>query len=377
MKKILLITHDFYPSIGGIAQYWRFFGNEIPAEKWVVLAPPLKESQKELDVSYRIYRRPFTWQFFPRWLPLLFQIPSIISICKKERIEIIIDSHLVSAGIVALIIKWIYGIPYIIFSHGMDSAIPLHTILKKYLVSYIVRNAEWLVANSRATAKNLLSLGGSENNIRIMYPCPSLLSFRSQIHDELSKELLTDLSGKRIILTISRLVERKGISYVIDALPEILRSYPNVVYVVIGEGPHQITLQKQAEKQGVSKNIYFMGALEGVVIRQWIERCDIFIMTPFTLKNGNMEGFGIVFLEANSCGKPVIGSRCGGIPDAVIDGETGILVDEKNSAQIVHAAIELLSDNELSKRLGENGKKRVEQEFQWKMRTEKIKSLFD
>ncbi|MEK7123094.1 MAG: glycosyltransferase family 4 protein, partial [Patescibacteria group bacterium] len=109
-------------------------------------------------------------------------------------------------------------------------------------------------------------------------------------------------------------------------------------------------------------------------IAQWYDACTLFIMTPEDI-DGDVEGFGIVYLEANSFGKPVIGTRTGGVAEAVHDGVTGILVEQKNISQIQEAVLRILRDGELATRLGQTGKRRVAEEFSWKKQAEKLKYL--
>lgn len=371
MKKTFLATLDFYPSGGGIANYWKNLGACMPAEQWVVLAPPLPAGEKELDAPYRIYRRNFFSRFlYPRWLVSFFHIFFLI---KKERISMVVVSHILPLGTILFFLHFFTRIPYVIVSHGMDAAIPLNYPRKKYLCSRILRRAHAIIANSAVTRENIKKLGGQEKNIHIIYPCPSVDRAASQLNAHRSKGVLEKVQGKKVVLSISRLVERKGHWYVLDALPSIRAIHPDCVYVIVGDGIYRSTLEQRVYELGLGECVFFCGELRGEHICEWYDRCDVFILTPYELSNRDTEGFGMVYLEANVFGKPVIGSRCGGVPDAIIDGQTGLFVDQKNSDQIVRAVNRLFDDPTFARELGMNGKKRVEKEFQWSQAAEKYK----
>ncbi len=375
MKKTLLVTLDFYPSVGGIASYWKYLGVCIPSSEWVVLAPLLPLGVQELQTSYRIYRKSFfSLRIFPRWIPSFF---SILEVIEKEKIEMVVVSHMLPIGTVLFFLRFIINIPYIIVGHGMDAALPLNNPWKKNLCSFILKSAKAIIANSKKTAENFEKLGGRKEKIHIVYPCPSLDQEKKIKNSARSEEVFEKVKDRKVLLSVSRLVERKGHSYVLDALPLIRAVYPDCVYVIVGDGPYRMTLERKVSELNLNDCVYFCGELQGDDIRKWYDRCDIFVLTPYELSNGDTEGFGIVYLEANLFEKPVIGSRCGGVPDAIVDGVTGLLVDQKNSSQISDVAKRLLGDHLFAKELGMNGKQRVEREFLWTQAAEKYKEILE
>ncbi len=373
MKRTLLITLDFYPQTGGIAQYWKHLGVCFDPQKWIVLALPLPFGMQELQTSYRIIRKSFFSKWvLPRWIKLFFVTLTLI---KREQIEVVVVSHLLPVGTILWLCNFFIKIPTIIVSHGMDASLPHTSFRKKILCKFILNSAYLCIANSEQTARNLMALGCPKEKITTIYPCPSLdfSDTDASIFD--SKRLLEEIAGKRVLLSVSRLVERKGHEYVLRALPSIRTSLPDCVYVIIGDGPHRAHLEQKVKELRLESCVFFCGELRGKALCDWYSRCDLFILTPFELSNRDTEGFGIVYLEANSFEKPVIGSRCGGVPDAIIDGETGLLVDQKNSNQITKSVVQLLDNAFLAKKLGLNGKIRVQKEFQWEQTAEKYKSI--
>lgn len=371
MKKTLLLTLDFYPETGGIAQYWKHLGKFFDPKKWVVVAP-LHDTQ-ELDVPYVIYRKNFfSRSVWPKWIPSFFHIWNII---KREHIKEVVVSHMLPLGTVMFFLHFFTRIPYIVVSHGMDAALPLQNGWKKLLCFFIFKNAYAAIANSIQTSENLQKLGCPQEKIHVIYPCPALDNQEESINTIFSHKIITKVQGKRILLSVSRLVERKGHEYILLALPDVIKKYPDVAYGIIGDGPYRKHLEQRVSELNLGDYVFFCGELRGNDIVTWYQRCELFILTPFNLSNNDTEGFGMVYLEANSFSKPVIGSRCGGVGEAVVDGNTGILVDQKNSTQIANAVVRLLEDTEYAKRLGINGKERVEKEFQWSQAAKKYKEI--
>jgi len=181
------------------------------------------------------------------------------------------------------------------------------------------------------------------------------------------------LKQKKVLLTLGRIVERKGVDKVIECLPLVIKKIPNVVYIVVGDGPYRVTIEKMVCNLNLEGHVLFAGYVSDEDKPSYYSACDIFVMPNRELCNGNVEGFGIVFLEANSYGQPVIGGRSGGTIDAIEDGKSGLLVDPMNKNEIASAIVRLLEDENFAKRLGKMGRERVEKEFGWPVIVSKIR----
>jgi phosphatidylinositol alpha-1,6-mannosyltransferase len=166
------------------------------------------------------------------------------------------------------------------------------------------------------------------------------------------------------MVSLCRLVPRKGIDTVLEALPAIFKAVPEVQYIVAGDGPDRTRLERLAERLGVTPLVRFLGLVPDDQVAPLLHMADVFVM-PAREERPDVEGFGLVFLEANACGTPVIGSTSGGIPDAVVDGETGLLVPPLAPGPLADAAIRLLNDADLRGRLGRAGRERVLREGTW------------
>ena len=176
------------------------------------------------------------------------------------------------------------------------------------------------------------------------------------------------LTDKSVIISVGRLVHRKGQDKLISALPEIKTSVPNVHLVLVGVGPHQEYLEKLALKLNVSDCVTFIGRINYAELPEYICLGDIFAMPSRSRFFGlEVEGLGIVYLEASACGLPVVGGKSGGAPDAVLVGETGMVVDGTNSSEIADACIELLNNPELCALMGANGRAWIIENWRWEI----------
>ena len=185
-----------------------------------------------------------------------------------------------------------------------------------------------------------------------------------------SVELIDSLNlrGKKVIICVGRLVHRKGQDRLIEAMPEILRSFPDAVLVIVGEGPYRDHLDSLVKKYSLSEKIRFVGRLKYSELPAYLRIGDIFAMPSRSRFAGlEVEGLGIVYLEASAAGVPVIGGSSGGAPDAVLNGETGLVVDGTNTRAIASAAISLLQNPERAAAMGERGRSWVVEEWSWSL----------
>jgi phosphatidylinositol alpha-1,6-mannosyltransferase len=184
------------------------------------------------------------------------------------------------------------------------------------------------------------------------------------------------LADKSVIISVGRLVHRKGQDKLIAALPAIKVAVPNVHLVLVGVGPHQDHLEKLALKLNVSDCVTFIGRINYAELPTYICLGDIFAMPSRSRFFGlEVEGLGIVYLEASACGLPVVGGKSGGAPDAVLIGETGLVVDGTKPAEIAGACIELLNNPELCVLMGAAGRAWIIENWRWDIWATKYAAL--
>jgi phosphatidylinositol alpha-1,6-mannosyltransferase len=192
--------------------------------------------------------------------------------------------------------------------------------------------------------------------------------------DALRSEL--GLSEKKVIVSVGRLVHRKGQDTLIESMPKILEQIPDAHLLFIGEGPYKDYLVKRAAELKVSQAITFIGRIQYAELPRYICVGDIFAMPSRSRLAGlEVEGLGIVYLEASACGLAVIGGKSGGAPDAVLEGETGFAVDGTSADSVAEAAITLLNNPERARQMGLRGRQWIIDEWRWEIWVEKFAQL--
>jgi phosphatidylinositol alpha-1,6-mannosyltransferase len=360
--KTLLFTLEYPPMIGGVSNYYHNLVKHWPGEIFV------------LDNNKNKLLARWLW---PKWLPALSRLWQVI---RKEKIKHILVGHVLPLGTVTYCVSRLTGTPYTVFLHGMDFTYALAHKRKKKITRKILLAATNIICASRFTAslvREFLGEKGGEK-IKIIYPGVARPNFPDLEKVKTALRKKYNLDGKFILLSIGRLVKRKGFDMVIKALPEILKYVPNLYYILAGDGPDKKYIYECAK--GVP-NIFFLGKISEKEKWAWLELADIFIMPTRVRKKSrgvaglDFEGFGIVYLEASLAGKPVIGGEGSGAAEAVKSAVTGILVDGRNREKISGAVIRLAQDVSLRQKFGKQGKARAEQEFGWEEQTKKIYNL--
>lgn len=375
MLRHLFVTLEFPPDFGGVARYYYNLTAEFFPGSCSILAPKnLHSSRFDSNHSCPVIRQKLLsarW-VWPRWLPLLWHVSRLI---RQRHIDLLHVGQVLPVGTVALLTQRWLGIPYIVYTHGLDILTAQQSTRKRTLLLKVLRSARLVVANSHFTESKIKELGIPQEKIVLVFPGCSWVNI---VPERTRREQLirqNGLEGKRVILTVSRLVPRKGIDSMIHALPQLLKIFPTLHYLVVGHGPDRERLGTIIQNQHLSKQVTLVGAVEESDLPAFYSLAELFVMVPRIEDSGrDVEGFGIVYLEAGAFAKPVVASRSGGVQDAVAHGETGLLVEPGNQQELVAAIHRLLSDQGLGRRLGEEAKRRVETQGTWSARA---KPLFD
>jgi phosphatidylinositol alpha-1,6-mannosyltransferase len=272
------------------------------------------------------------------------------------------------------------GIPYLVFAYGIEVNMRL-VGLRGRLLAWSRRRtfsrAAGIVAVSRATADDVARLGVARSRIHVVPPAIDLGDWEPAARDR-REEVANSLGveGKRVLFTVSRLIRRKGISTMIRALPRILQAEPNAVYVVAGSGEEEGALRRLAVDLGLEDRVMFTGPVTEEVKKALYGICEVFVLPCRSLPDGDVEGFGIVFLEAAASGKPAVAGRSGGVVDAVADEETGLLVPPDSPDALAAAVVRVLGDEELARRLGSQGRARA-RAMTWGASAAKLREIIE
>ena len=351
--KTLLFTIEYPPFKGGVSNY---YGNLI--KYW-----PEKDNIKVLNNNSGALLCNKIW---PKWLPAFWQF---VKLNKQEKFDHIIVGHLLPLGIILYIYSIFNKVSYSVIIHGMDINYALRKNRKRIISLKILKKAKHIFCPNSYTAGLVKDFIGQENHGKVKVINPGIdinINFNKYQNEEILKKY--NLQDKIVLFTISRLVKRKGQDKVIEALKKIYMVNSDIHYFIAGKGENEAYLKEIA---GICPNIHFLGSLSDDEKWQWLKSSDIFIMPARDIE-GDFEGFGIVYLEAALASLPVIGGNSGGVKDAIIDGETGLLVDSQSVDDIAGAILKLAQDTKLRKRMGVQGRERAVRDFEWSKQIKKI-----
>lgn len=373
MKKTLLVTMEFPPQVGGIASYVYTLSGTLPPEDLVVLAPNHPEaSRHDAGLAYTVIRRDFFFGplVWPRWLRLFFHVRSVI---RTHGIEQVFIHHALPVGYIGLLLHNLMAVPYVIFSHGTDIGKALQSPWKRRCIRYVADGALLVIFNSQSLQDRFIhvfpELG---HKCRVLYPCPDPIFFESQDTSRLvALKRQYAITDRIVLLAVGRLVDGKGFPHLLRLLPTILSRVPQIVCLIVGDGPKLPDLEKQVQKLSLHNIVRFVGAVPHEAVLSFFGIADIFVLLTHP-DEGREEGFGLVFLEAAAAGVPVVAGRGGGVSEAVIDQETGLVVDVYQEKQVVDAITTLLKDRAYARQLSERAKERVYEKFIWENQVTKL-----
>lgn len=228
------------------------------------------------------------------------------------------------------------------------------------------RNADRLLANSESTARELeVYYGIPRERISVVYAGVNINQFHPNIdRQEIASRLA--LRESRVILCVAAFSLRKGLQYLIKAIPAVLEEVPNAMFIFVGKGFLRPLLQELVDRLGVSDSVRFLGTIQHEYLPSLYAVADLLVLPSV------YEPFGKVLIEAMACGKPVIATKVSGIPEVVVDNETGILVPSKRPDLLARAIIRILFNMELAKKFAFRGRERVVSLFTWKKVAERV-----
>ncbi|MBL7197577.1 MAG: glycosyltransferase family 4 protein [Candidatus Omnitrophica bacterium] len=362
---ILFISFDYPPLLGGIAEVsYRVAKSLSESEDTLVVIAPAVGEYKEFDNKNNINTIRITNIIIIREIVLFFVM--LYSVF-KFKIDVIQNLTWYPSAAISYFVSILTKVPYVIYVHAMDYFEDRRGIINKlkyncirmFIKRLTFDRAKKITSISYFMKDKLAVRGIDALKIKVVYPGVDSARFVPRID---AKKIITKhgLENKKILLTVSRLDDYKGHDMVIKTLPRLISKFPDIVYLVVGEGPNERSLRKLIDELNLSNYVIFAGWVDDTTIPLYYNACDIFIMLSREVASeAKVEGYGLVFLEANACGKPIIAGRSGGVEDAVIDGVTGILVDPLDLEEIGRAVTKILNDKHYAELLGTNGLGRI------------------
>lgn len=264
---------------------------------------------------------------------------------KKNNIDVIHAHWWIPTGLIGVFVAKLMRKPLVITSHGTDIFIIGKFVYLKFLAKWIFNQAKLITVVSTALKRRLIDdLHIMEDKIKVV-PMPV----------DLERFYPKNLERKTDILCIGRLIERKGIDILVNAIARLRSSMPEINLVVVGTGPEKPRLLEIIKQNGLEGNITFYESVPNDELIDYYSSSKVFVLPTVTDWKGETEGLGVVLLEALSCKTPVVGTDTGGIPDIIKDNETGLLVKEKDVDGLAEAIKKLLNDEQLREKLANRG----------------------
>lgn len=329
---------------------------EIPELPGCKIYPILPVMQGFLKLRNPLIAIPAIWRIF--------------CLARKERINWVHSMMDYPHSFLALIVARLLRRPLFVTAHGTYSIKPFNWLPDKWFLAYTFRQARRIFPVSRFT----------EAAIKKRVPTANTLVVNNGIDfDKFAKRHAPASSaiGPRL-LGVGALKSRKGFHISIAAVARVKEKYPNIVYIIVGEQSDQNyfqSLQDLVKKLGLESNVIFVQDITDKQLVDYYQSVDLFILTSIYI-NDNFEGFGLVFLEAGACFKPVIGTRGCGAEDAIIDGQTGLLVAQNNIIETSQAILRILDNADLAESMGQAGHELAKQ-MTWANQIAKIRAEYE
>lgn len=375
----LIVTNNFPPTIGGAGEVYAALATAASGRICILCAshsyltgePISGWREHDRTAGYPVERiahvRPRLSRQYGRLISLLFKelplrfglLRRIASLRLRHGCRVLCIADDQSVNLLIRPAQWLLRCRVIVYSHGDDFAQRPGGERLRARRRRMFGEADGVVAVSTACAQELGRLFDvPRDGVTVINNGIDAALFRPQPPDHGLRQKL-GLLDRRVIVTVSRLVPRKGVDRVIMALPRVLAAVPDVHYLVVGDGPQAAELRELAARSGVADRVSFTGPVPHADVPRYLALAELMAMPNRRMPDGEDDGVSLIFFEANACGLPVIAGRAGGAPEAVEDGVNGLLVDGDDVISVASAITRVLCEADLAARLASNGLSRT------------------
>ena len=376
MPKVLIVTNDFPPRRGGIQSFVHALATRLPAGSAVVYAPRW-DGAAEFDA-----RQPFPVIRHPT--SLMLPVPSVArraaGLLREHGCDTVVFGAAAPLGLLAPSLRRAGAGRIVAITHGHEAgwaALPgARALLRR--IGDEVDVLTYLGEYFRVRLARVLSAGAATRMERLA-PGVDNASFRPGVGGDAIRERL-GLGDRPVVVCVSRMVPRKGQDTLIRAWPQVLGaargSSGTPVLLLVGDGPYRAKLGQLAERAWVAGSVVFTGPVPAADLPAYYDAGNVFAMPCRTRRGGlDVEGLGIVYLEASACGLPVVGGDSGGAPDAILPGETGYVVPGRDAAAVADRITGLLADPAGARAMGEKGAAWVDREWRWDLVADRFMAI--
>ncbi|GAA4141270.1 glycosyltransferase family 4 protein [Actinomadura keratinilytica] len=372
--RTLVVTNDFPPRPGGIQAFVHNLALRRPAGSVVVYAPAWKGAAAfDAAQPFPVVRHPTS---------LMLPEPSVLrragDIARAEGCDSVLFGAAAPLGLLAAPLRR-YGVErFVGVTHGHEAGWASLPVARRVLrrIGDTVDVLTYLGEYTRSRMARALSPSAAARMSRLAPGVDEKVFFPGAGGEQIRERY--GLTGRPVVVCVSRLVPRKGQDALIHALPRVRREVPDAALLLVGGGPYRPQLERLAASLGVADAVVFTGSVPWEELPAHYDAGDVFAMPCRTRRRGlDVEGLGIVYLEASATGLPVVAGDSGGAPDAVLDGETGVVVRGRSVPAVAAAVAGLLRDPGRAREMGQRGRAWVEAEWRWDVQAARLDALLN
>ncbi|MFT3661956.1 MAG: glycosyltransferase family 4 protein [Gordonia sp. (in: high G+C Gram-positive bacteria)] len=371
MRRTLLVTNDFPPRPGGIQSYLENLIGHLPPDEVIVYAPRWSGCEEyDAAAPYRVVRHPTT---------LMLPSPAVarraVRLVRENDVQTVWFGAAAPLAVLGPVLRQAGAERIVASTHGHEVGWSMLPGARQVL-RVIGDTADVITFVSKYTRSRFASAFGRWGALEYL-PCG--VDVERFAPNPVARHLLRERYGlgeRPVVVCLSRLVPRKGQDVLIRALPQLIDDVPDVHLMIVGGGPYGDRLKELAAENGVEDRVTFTGSVPPEELPGHYALADVFAMPTRTRGGGlDVEGLGIVFLEASACGVPVVAGDSGGAPETVREGETGLVVDGRDVGAVANAVSSLLRDPERARTMGEAGRRWTVEHWQWKQQAARLQQL--
>ncbi|MFH8803618.1 glycosyltransferase family 4 protein [Streptomyces sp. NPDC017936] len=379
MHKTLIVTNDFPPRPGGIQAFLHNMALRLDPDRLVVYASTWKRSREGVEATAAFdAEQPFTVvrDRTTMLLPTPGATRRAVGLLREHGCTSVWFGAAAPLGLMAPALRRAGARRLVATTHGHEAGWAQLPASRQLLgrIGETTDTITYLGEYTRSRIATALSAEAAGRMVQLPPGVDEKTFHPGSGGDEVRARL--GLTDRPVVVCVSRLVPRKGQDTLILAMPRILAAEPEAVLLIVGGGPYEKDLRRLAHETGVAASVRFTGPVPWSDLPAHYGAGDVFAMPCRTRRGGlDVEGLGIVYLEASATGLPVVAGDSGGAPDAVLDGETGWVVRGGCPDQVADRVVPLLADPELRRRMGERGRRWVEERWRWDLLAERLKTL--
>ena len=373
--KVLFVTNDFGPRAGGIETFIIGLIERRAFASTIVYTSAQANSQEYDQMWEKKYGVKVIRDSSRILLPTPRVARRISALIKAEGVSVAAFGAAAPLGLLAHSMKRSGIVRIVALTHGHEvwwaKVFPFNLLLRR--IGTGVDSLTYLGEYTRQMISRPLTQSAKSAMIKI---APGIDTDHFSPRNSANLRQSLQLSQKKVIVCVARLVHRKGQDKLIDAMPSILESISNAHLLIVGQGPYQSKLVKRVKKLGLEESVTFVGRINYEKLPEYICAGDLFAMPSRSRFGGlEVEGLGIAYLEASACGLPVIAGSSGGAPDAVVDGKSGVVVNGTDITAIAKIVIKFLRDPEGSQQMGQFGRNWVVEKWRWEIWSQAFERL--